>query len=128
MGNLLAIVAARDAALGASAREGGIAGAPLTAYAAAGVHDSVGKAMTVAGIGRAALRAVAVDARYAIDVADLRERIAAIARPAIVRFWSSRPPAASTWARSTISTRSRTCAPRSGCGCTSTARSARSSC
>jgi aromatic-L-amino-acid/L-tryptophan decarboxylase len=77
MGNLLALVAARDAALGSQARDAGITGAPLTAYAAAGVHDSVGKAMAVAGLGRAALREAGVDERHAIDVDALRERIRA---------------------------------------------------
>jgi len=77
MGNLLAVVAARDAALGQSARDAGIAGAQLTAYAAAGVHDSVGKAMAVAGLGRSALRETVVDARRGIDVAALRARIRA---------------------------------------------------
>ncbi|MDB5095152.1 MAG: Aromatic-L-amino-acid decarboxylase [Candidatus Eremiobacteraeota bacterium] len=75
MGNLLAVVAARDAALGRSARDAGIAGAQLTAYAAAGVHDSVAKAMAVAGLGRAALHEAAVDEQRGIEVAALRGRI-----------------------------------------------------
>jgi aromatic-L-amino-acid decarboxylase len=77
MGNLLALVAARDAALGAGARDAGIAGAPLVAYAAAGVHDSVGKAMAVAGLGRSALRETGVDERRGIAVPALREQIRA---------------------------------------------------
>jgi glutamate/tyrosine decarboxylase-like PLP-dependent enzyme len=77
MGNLLAVVAARDAALGPTARAAGIAGARLTAYAGAGVHDSVAKALRTAGLGEDALRLVALDDRFAIDVEALRERIAA---------------------------------------------------
>ena len=88
MGNLLAVVAARDAALGPSARADGIAGAPLTAYASAGVHDSVPKAMRIAGLGTGALRTIAVDAQLRIDLAALRARIhadrAAGARPFLV--------------------------------------------
>jgi glutamate/tyrosine decarboxylase-like PLP-dependent enzyme len=69
MGNLLAVVAARDAALGSDAQDAGTQGAPLVAYASPGVHDSVAKALAVAGLGRAALREVPMDR--------LRERIAA---------------------------------------------------
>ncbi len=77
MGNLLALVAARDAALGPSAREAGIAGVKLTAYAAAGVHDSVAKAMRIAGLGSGALHMVATNANGGLDAAALRARIAA---------------------------------------------------
>ena len=77
MGNLLAVVAARDAALGATARAAGLAGARLTAYAGAGAHDSVAKAMRSAGLGEDALRLVPVDDRFGLDVGALRERIAA---------------------------------------------------
>ena len=77
MGNLLAVVAARDAALGEGARERGIGGARLTAYAAAGVHDSVAKALRIAGLGTTALRLVPVGERFAMDERALRARIAA---------------------------------------------------
>ncbi|MDB5073074.1 MAG: cytochrome ubiquinol oxidase subunit [Candidatus Eremiobacteraeota bacterium] len=104
MGNLLAVVAARDAALrriageappnesrahdgarpnGAAApgdddpRETGIAGTPLTAYAAFGVHDSVAKALRIAGLGTRALRHAGTDETPSMDPAELRERIAA---------------------------------------------------
>jgi glutamate/tyrosine decarboxylase-like PLP-dependent enzyme len=77
MGNLLAVVAARDAALGPTARTAGLAGARLTAYAGAGVHDSVAKALRAAGLGEDALRLVPVDERFAVDLGALRERIAA---------------------------------------------------
>ena len=75
MGNLLAVVAARDAALGGAARDAGIGGALLTAYAAAGVHDSVAKAMRIAGLGTAALRLIATGENGGIDVTALRARI-----------------------------------------------------
>ena len=77
MGNLLAVVVARDAALGGAARAAGIGGARLTAYAGAGVHDSVAKAMRTAGLGEDALRLVPLDDRFAVDARALRERIAA---------------------------------------------------
>jgi glutamate/tyrosine decarboxylase-like PLP-dependent enzyme len=77
MGNLLAVVAARDAALGESARASGVAGAPLTAYAGAGVHDSVSKALRIAGLGSDALRAVELDAALRVDAEALRRRVRA---------------------------------------------------
>ena len=87
MGNLLAVVAARDAALD-DPRNNGIAGARLTAYAGAGVHDSVAKAMRIAGLGEAALRSIPLDDAFGIDIAALRARIeedrAGGARPFLV--------------------------------------------
>ena len=77
MGNLLATVAARDAALGTSARAGGIGGARLRAYAVHGVHDSVVKALRIAGLGENALQLIAAGASGAMDVGALRARIAA---------------------------------------------------
>lgn len=76
MGNLFAVVAARDVALG-GACDNGVGPARLVGYAAAGVHDSVAKAFRIAGLGHGALRTVAVDDRFAIDVSDLRRRITA---------------------------------------------------
>lgn len=69
MGNLLALVAARDAAPPGDGR--------LVAYAAAGAHDSLAKALGIAGLGRDALRTVAVDEARRIDVADLRRQLGA---------------------------------------------------
>jgi aromatic-L-amino-acid/L-tryptophan decarboxylase len=77
MGNLLAIVAARDAALGAHSGYEDVGATRLTGYAAAGAHDSVAKAFRIAGLGRGALRSVAVDDRFAIDLGALRRHIAA---------------------------------------------------
>jgi glutamate/tyrosine decarboxylase-like PLP-dependent enzyme len=88
MGNLLAVVAARDAALHRIARDAApngaairdharIAGVPLTAYAAFGVHDSVAKALRIAGLGTRALRLVGGEEMHAMDAGELRERIAA---------------------------------------------------
>jgi len=75
MGNLLAVVAARDVALG-GAHENGVGTGRLTGYAVAGVHDSIAKAFRIAGLSRDALRTVAVGDRFAIDPGALRRRIA----------------------------------------------------
>jgi glutamate/tyrosine decarboxylase-like PLP-dependent enzyme len=81
MGNLLAVTAARDAALGPRARVEGVGGAPLVAYAAPGVHDSVAKALRIAGLGTGALRTTDTTALHGasstLDPASVRARIAA---------------------------------------------------
>lgn len=75
--NLVAVVVARDAALGYGVRADGVAAHPqrLTAYASTGVHGCVGKAMDVAGLGRDALRLVPTDNRYRIDLDALETSI-----------------------------------------------------
>jgi glutamate/tyrosine decarboxylase-like PLP-dependent enzyme len=70
MGNLLAVVVARDAALRTAER-------PLTAYAACSAHDSVTKAMRIAGLESDALRLIGTDRTGAMDAGQLRARIAA---------------------------------------------------
>ena len=70
MGNLLAVVAARDTALRT-------AESPLTAYAACSVHDSVPKAMRIGGLDSDALRLIGTDDTGAMDAGRLRARLAA---------------------------------------------------
>lgn len=77
MGNLLGVVAARDAALGADAARDGTAGARLVAYAGAGAHDSVGKAMRIAGLGSAALHTIGTGGDGILRTAELQDRLAA---------------------------------------------------
>jgi aromatic-L-amino-acid decarboxylase len=79
MANLLAVLVARTAALGQPARQHGIGegGALLTAYTSKAAHGCISRAMDIAGLGRDALRTVATDPCHRLDVADLREQIAA---------------------------------------------------
>jgi glutamate/tyrosine decarboxylase-like PLP-dependent enzyme len=79
MANLLAVLVARTAALGQSARQHGIgeAGALLTAYTSKAAHGCISKAMDIAGFGRDALRMIGTDQFHRLDVAALREQIAA---------------------------------------------------
>ena len=77
LANLVAVLTARRAALGPAVRTAGLAAAPLTASAAAGVHGCVARALDMAGLGTDALRLVAVDAACRIRPALLAERIAA---------------------------------------------------
>jgi glutamate/tyrosine decarboxylase-like PLP-dependent enzyme len=77
MANFIAVLCARFQALGPAARTGGIGGAQLVAYAAAGVHRCVPGAMDMAGLGSNALRRIPVDADFRMDVAALRAAITA---------------------------------------------------
>jgi glutamate/tyrosine decarboxylase-like PLP-dependent enzyme len=77
MANLVAVLIARDAALGFDVRAGGVAADPrrLTAYTSTAVHGCVPKAMDIAGLGSDALRLVPTDGSYRIDLAALSEAI-----------------------------------------------------
>jgi aromatic-L-amino-acid/L-tryptophan decarboxylase len=75
MANLIAVVIARDTALGFDVRRRGIAAKGLTAYASTAVHGCIGKAMDISGIGRNALRLIATDHRHRIDLAALEKAI-----------------------------------------------------
>ena len=79
MANLMAVLVARTNALGRSVRQHGVGGegARLTAYTSTAAHGCIAKAMDIAGLGSDALRCIAVDRCHRIDVAALRERIAA---------------------------------------------------
>ncbi|MGA7290167.1 MAG: pyridoxal-dependent decarboxylase [Terriglobales bacterium] len=77
MANLIALVIARDVALGFEVRRCGIF-APtkqLTAYASTAVHGCIAKALDVCGIGSDALRLVATDNRYRINLDVLQTSI-----------------------------------------------------
>jgi glutamate/tyrosine decarboxylase-like PLP-dependent enzyme len=61
MANFMAVLVARTAALGPQARTRGVAGEHLTAYTSSAAHSCIIKAMEMAGLGRDALRVLAVD-------------------------------------------------------------------
>src|ERR1035441_6691533 len=77
MANLIAVLIARDAALGYDVRASGVAAEPrrLTAYTSNAVHGCVPKAMDIAGLGSDALRQIPTDSRFRIDLAALAEAI-----------------------------------------------------
>ena len=79
MANLMAVLVARTAVLGRSARQRGLGheGARLVAYTSTAAHGCISKAMDIAGFGSDALRCIGVDRTHRIDVAALRQRIAA---------------------------------------------------
>jgi aromatic-L-amino-acid decarboxylase len=78
MANLISLLVARTAALGIDARRTGIAasGKRLTAYAAAGTHSCIARAMDFAGIGSENLRLIAVNQRHEIGIEELRRALA----------------------------------------------------
>ena len=78
LANLIGVLIARDAALGFGVRDAGMAGSPhrLTAYASAGVHNCVSRAMDFCGIGSDALRLIPSGGKGGIDVEELRKTVA----------------------------------------------------
>jgi glutamate/tyrosine decarboxylase-like PLP-dependent enzyme len=77
MANLIAVLIARDVALGFGVRTSGVAAAPrrLAAYTSTAVHSCVPKAMDIAGLGSDTLRLIPTDAGCHIDLAALAEAI-----------------------------------------------------
>jgi aromatic-L-amino-acid decarboxylase len=77
MANLIALLVARDTELGFETRCTGVAatGKRLAAYASEAVHGCVARALDIAGIGSDALRRIAVDRRYRMDLDALRAAV-----------------------------------------------------
>lgn len=77
--NFIAVLVARQSALGDGVRDAGLgeAGGRLRAYASTSAHGCIRKAMDMAGLGADALRLVRTDAFHRIDVSALGEAIAA---------------------------------------------------
>jgi aromatic-L-amino-acid/L-tryptophan decarboxylase len=76
---LVALVCARERSTDHAAARGGLQASerPLVVYASGQSHSSVEKAALLAGFGRENVRIVAVDDRYAMSAAALREAVAA---------------------------------------------------
>ncbi len=72
---LCALLAARERATNFRTNEQGCSGG-LVAYCSAQAHSSVEKAVKIAGLGKACLRTVDVDQRFAMRVEDLAQQIA----------------------------------------------------
>ncbi len=77
MANLMAVLVARRAALGATVRREGLgeAGGRLRAYTSKAAHGCIAKAMDICGLGSDALGCIAIDAAHRVDVAELRSAI-----------------------------------------------------
>jgi aromatic-L-amino-acid decarboxylase len=75
---LVAIIAARERALGGAGNRIGMQNAPrLRAYTSTHTHSSIEKGIRAAGLGSASVHPVAVDATYAMEPKALRAAIAA---------------------------------------------------
>jgi glutamate/tyrosine decarboxylase-like PLP-dependent enzyme len=77
MANFIGVLIARQRAMGDGVRSGGLAGRRLVAYASRAAHGCVPRAMDMAGLGTDALRSIAFDDRHRMDLAALRQAIAA---------------------------------------------------
>lgn len=74
---VIALVAARQRALGADSRRDGIRNAPeLTAYAVAGTHNATVKALELLGLGSSSLRTIPRDAVGSMDMQALEAAVA----------------------------------------------------
>jgi aromatic-L-amino-acid/L-tryptophan decarboxylase len=77
--NLMGVLVARTKALGPPVRSRGLAalGRNLTAYTSVAAHGCITRAMEIAGLGRDQLRLIPVDADHRVQIAALRQAIAA---------------------------------------------------
>jgi aromatic-L-amino-acid decarboxylase len=77
MANLIAVLVARDAALGFDVRRAGVGAGKkrLTAYTSAAAHGSLRKAFDCSGLGGDALRLVPVDHKHQMNLAALKRMI-----------------------------------------------------
>lgn len=87
MANLIAVLVARTAALGAGVRNTGVAGARLVGYVSAGAHGSIAQAMDISGLGMDALRVLPLNAQFQMDVAALQRAIIADRAAGFVPFF-----------------------------------------
>jgi aromatic-L-amino-acid/L-tryptophan decarboxylase len=77
MANMVALLTARRAKLGAGVRAQGVEGAGLRAYCSAAAHGCIPRAMDMAGIGTEALRLIPAGADHRMDIAALEAAVAA---------------------------------------------------
>ncbi|HTW79938.1 MAG TPA: pyridoxal-dependent decarboxylase [Terracidiphilus sp.] len=90
MANLIAVLVARDAALGLEVRSSGITNqsTKLTAYASREVHGSIGRALDFAGLGSKALRLIESDHHRRMDIGALSDAIAVDRRAGYTPFFA----------------------------------------
>jgi glutamate/tyrosine decarboxylase-like PLP-dependent enzyme len=79
MGNLAGLAVARTARAGFDVRRDGVAAAtgPLAVYGSVEMHSSLRRAVEMLGLGNRYLRQIPIDGEYRIDVAALRQAVAA---------------------------------------------------
>ncbi len=89
MANLIGVLVARTAVLGAGVRDHGVAagGKRLTAYTSAGAHGCIAQAMELSGLGSDALRIIPMNERFQMDTVALERAIAADRRIGCTPFF-----------------------------------------
>jgi len=89
MANLIGLLVARSAAVGAGVRRKGVAasGTRLTAYTSAGAHGCIAQAMELFGLGSHALRIIPMDASFQADTAALERVMSADRRSGYTPFF-----------------------------------------
>jgi aromatic-L-amino-acid decarboxylase len=88
MANLIAVLVARTATLGANVRQEGVAqhGSLLRAYTSSAAHGCIAQAMDLSGLGTDALRCIPIDRAHRMDTEALRDAIAADRRDGLTPF------------------------------------------
>jgi aromatic-L-amino-acid/L-tryptophan decarboxylase len=88
MANLIAVLVARDAALGFEVRRAGVGASEkrLTAYASTVAHESLRKALDCCGLGSDALRLVPVNHKHQMNLAALKQMIESDRRAGFAPF------------------------------------------
>jgi aromatic-L-amino-acid decarboxylase len=86
MANMVALLVARRAKLGASVRARGVEGAGLRAYCSAAAHGCIPRAMDMAGIGTDALRLIPADSDHRMRIDALEAAIAEDAAAGLTPF------------------------------------------
>lgn len=77
MANFIGCLCAKTSVLGASTRKDGVGQSPhLTAYASTAAHISIAQSLDISGIGTNALRKIAVNTQYEMDITQLERTIA----------------------------------------------------
>ncbi len=77
MATVVALKVARDAKLAFANQKGGIGAAELVGYTSVQTHNCVARAFDLLGLGTDALRLIAVDENFEMDIAALKSAIAA---------------------------------------------------
>jgi len=75
MATVVALKVARDAALGFASRESGVDGSKLVAYTSAEAHACNARALDILGLGTSALRKIAVNGAFRMDLLALKSAI-----------------------------------------------------
>ena len=89
MANLVSVLVARTALLGADVRRQGLVAEnqKLVAYASTDAHGSIAKAMDISGLGSDALRLVPVNTKHQINVDALQQAIAVDRKAGLTPFF-----------------------------------------